>query len=189
MLTNNARKNEAPLSPDTLSRSSNAGETESRTFKGEDSMNHKFKPENPVISFQKPKQIDQEKKNKEICSGSDDIDDVPVPKSKKKLGKIGGNINLMKSDDPNEHKNPPLESKSIPSRDRRTIAPLDTEDKANFSLPSDSDLPRKKRASIPEKSPSPQRETSQERADHRREQLKRVLEATSGTAIKKKRKF
>ncbi|KAL8952801.1 MAG: hypothetical protein Q9222_001305 [Ikaeria aurantiellina] len=48
---------------------------------------------------------------------------------------------------------------------------------------------RKGRLRKQSKSPSPPRETSQERADKKREELKRQLEEKSKTGVKKKRKF
>ena len=186
--TDNARKHKASLSVDTLSRSSSASKSEFRTLKGEDSTQHHVKTDISVINSEKPKQIDQEKKKEEMRSERDGIDDVLVPKSKSKLGKIGGKSNFTKSSNSNEHDLPSFESSSIPSRDSRKHATLDAQDKVNFSLSSDPDSLRKV-VNFPEKSPFPQRETSQERANHRREQLKRDLEATSATAIRKKRKF
>lgn len=189
VVTDTARKNTVSISPNTISRSSSAGEARFRKSKGEDSTKNNLKSDSPENNSKEPKQFNLEKKNETMCSESDGIDDVPAPKSKPRLGKIGGKGNLIKSSDPNEHKTSTFEANSIPSRDRRKPTALDGEDQAYLSLPSDSDQLRKERASFPEKLPSPQRETSQERADHRREQLKRDLEATSITPIRKKRKF
>ena len=188
VLNDKACKNTVQPSPATVSRSSSAGETDFRTFKGEDSTNRKPKHNVTVDKSQKPKQANLEKKNEVMHPESDGADDIPVQKPKARLGKIGGKSNAIKSSDPNEHKNPSFEPKSSTSRDRRKLTALDAQDKVYSSLSSDPNQ-LKERASLPQELPSPQRETSQERADHRREQLKRNLETTAITSIRKKRKF
>lgn len=188
VLNDNARKYAVQPSPDTVSRPSSGGETDFRTFKGEDSTNRKPKHNIAVDDSQKPKQADLEKTNELMHPESDGIDDVPVQKPKVRLGKIGGKSNAIKRSDPNEHNDLPLEPKSSPSRERRKLTALDAQDKVYSSLSSDPNQ-SKERDSLPQELPSPQRETSQERADHRREQLKRNLETTAITSIRKKQKF
>lgn len=194
MLTDDARKNTVQKSPDTLSRSSSSKDAGFGKFKGEDPSNYKIKLEIPVGDLEKPNQANLEKKNevnrksRVTSPESDGIDDVPVPQSKSRLGKIGGRSTPIKASNPSERKDL-HETKSLPSRERGSSSALDAEDKTGFSLPSNPDLLSKEKASLPRKSPSPQRKTSQERADHRREQLKRNLESTAANTTKKKRKF
>lgn len=158
-------------------------------------MNRKPKPDIAMGDSQKPKQASLEKTNEAMGTfrvtspKSDNIDDVSVPQSKPRLGKIGGKSKPIKSSDPIEHRDLPFEPKSIPSRERRKLTALDAGDKTCLSLSSDTNPSKKERASLLHELPSPQRETSQERADHRREQLKRNLETAAATPTKKKRKF
>ena len=195
MLTDNAHKYPVQPSPDTLSRSSSAGEAEFGTFKSRDSSNHKIKPDISVDDSEKPNQANLENENEAIRTlrvtslESDGMDDVPRPQTKSRLGKIGGRSKPIKPSDAGEHKELHCEPKYNPPQERRKLTTLDAEDKACPSLPSDSELLKKERASLALELSAPQRETSQERADHRRERLKRDLETTAMPPIRKKRKF
>lgn len=104
---------------------------------------------------------------------------------KEKLGKIGGKA---------QHGQFTAQSANHVSVTRSN--PKHIADQSSSSLPSDDESRgRKIKGKTEEKeskvsvSPSPVRETSEERADRRRLELKRELEEKSKAPVKKKRKF
>ena len=116
--------------------------------------------------------------------GSDVSEPAATIKQKGKLGKIGGRSKAEK----------PVESKAPLHNDLDTIS-----DKAEIRVPSrmkDSspagkhiDAARAGRASTRAEISSPPRESSRDRANRKREQLKRELELNSSVGAKKKRRF
>ena len=130
-----------------------------------------------------PMQKSRQKLGKIGGKGKDGSPDAPaIPTSKPKLGKIGGKgkgsgVGLVSS----QNKSTALTSQedSVGSKQGATdplAAPMSMEPER-----------RGRTAELPPE-PSP-RETSQERADRKRAQLKRELESKSHAAVKKKRRF
>lgn len=97
----------------------------------------------------------------------------PPPKPKGMLGRIGGATKQGVS----------------PTKPKLGHIGAASESAKPLKLPSKSPEPTRGRRSEESRSPSPQRETSQERADRKREMLKRELEEKSRLGVKKKRKF
>ncbi len=99
-----------------------------------------------------------------------------LPTSKPKLGTIGGKGKLGKIGGTTSKKQEASVSSKQEARDENaTPKPVEPEGRGRTAQ------------QPPE--PSPPRETSQERANRKREQLKRELESKSQAAIKKKRRF
>ena len=117
--------------------------------------------------------------------GKDDSSDTPVaPTPKPKLGKIGGKGKLGKvggtvsvsSQNESAASNKPHDPVSPVGETRDKVAAPNTFERRGRTI-----------EQPPE--PSPSRETSQERANRKREQLKRELESKSQATTRKKRKF
>lgn len=106
---------------------------------------------------------------------------VAPPKTKMKLGKIGGKGKALTAGESGP-KNLAMQS-TTPSNSNPV-----GEDLHNVTRTSPSSKSLRGRSGVNSKSPSPPRETSEERANRKREQLKRELE-TKSHAVKKKRKF
>ena len=109
-----------------------------------------------------------------------------ISTSKPKLGKIGGKGKLGKSG----------VTGSVSSRDKGTASskredPVSPKQEVRDRIagPKSTGPERKSRTVQQPPEPLPPRETSQERANRKREQLKRELENKSQAAIKKKRRF
>lgn len=117
--------------------------------------------------------------------GRDSSSEPPViPISKPKLGKIGGIGKLGKSSG--------TKSVSTQNEDTASNRPKDSvspkrEARDQVDSPKESEKRGRMVQDAPE--PSPPRETSHDRANRKREQLKRELENKSQAATKKKRKF
>ena len=110
---------------------------------------------------------------------------APNVPPKKKLGKIGGKAQRGKS---------PAQSPNHVSVIKPN--PKHVADQSSSPLRSENESRGRKIGGKPEEkeakvsmSPSPVRETSEERADRRRLELKRELEEKSKARVKKKRKF
>ncbi len=117
-------------------------------------------------------------------SESEGLQVTAIPKSKPRLGKIGGRGKPGKVSDLSGPENGSMEPYG------RKVGDRDIEERPCVIIPTDSVDPlRKGRASLSLHSPSPKRETSMERANNRREQLKRELEKNSVSQVRKKRKF
>ncbi|CAF9934435.1 MAG: hypothetical protein ALECFALPRED_005946 [Alectoria fallacina] len=119
--------------------------------------------------------------------GRDHSPEIPaVPRTKLKLGKIGGIGRLGKiggtGSGSNQHEGAPSNRSEDPVSPKR-----ETRDQTAAPMPSEPERRGRKIQRPPE--PSPPRETSQERANRKREQLKRELESKSQAATKKKRRF
>ena len=99
--------------------------------------------------------------------------EVPTEKRKGTLGRIGGGGKQSSS--------PRKPSLGHIGATKKSVEPV--------KIPSESPEPAKGRGSSTDKSTSPTKETSQERADRKREMLKRQLEEKSRVSVKKKRKF
>jgi hypothetical protein len=119
-----------------------------------------------------------------------------APKAKKgKLGQIGGKKKRAKTPPPAEEAQPqPKASKAAtPKRKLGAIGhkPQSPVTKKEDGLSQVEEVEGRGRASAkPEKEKTPQpRETSEERADRKRQQLKRELEEKAKAPVKKKRKF
>ena len=119
--------------------------------------------------------------------GLDDKTRNTAAKSRPRIGKIGGKANLYTES-----------SKPAVASPTRLTGPMIT--KVNTETGSDktkqrgstlkaSEPTRIGRPTVQPRSPSPTRETSQERANRKREQLKRELESKGQAGAKKKRKF
>lgn len=195
MLSHNALKNPVQSSPDIISRSSMEVAAEFGTPEAEKSSKHGIKPDIVKDGLTEPHQVKSDAKNeamlvsKVVSRESQELEDINVPKSKPRLGKIGGRGKPKKASDLSEPNDLPTEPKSISWRDRSQSTTLDTEEKPRPTIPFNPNPVRKGRASLPLESSSPQRETSQERANSRRERLKRDLEKNATTQAKRKRKF
>jgi hypothetical protein len=196
VLDHNARKKSVQRSSAIFSRSSSAAKVDLSTLKAKKPSEHQIKPDVPTQGPLESHRAnsDEEHNNmkfsKVAAPGSEDLGPRSTPKSKPKIGKIGGRGKLEKASDLSGPKNIAVEPKSIPSRNGRNTATLDTENKPVFALPADHvDPSRNRRGSLPPQSPSPPRETSQERANNRREHLKREIERNAKAGSKKKRKF
>ena len=120
-----------------------------------------------------------------IGSKSKDCSPDPpvIPKSKPKLGKIGGkgrggSGGLVSS-----------QNGSTAWKNQEDIASSKQEVTDPLAAPTSMEPDRRGRTAEQPPEPSPPRETSQERADRKRAQLKRELENRSHTAVKKKRRF
>lgn len=191
----NARKNSFQPSPDKISRSSMEVDAENGTFEAEGSRKPEIKPDIIKGGPTEPHQVKPDAKKKatlvsKVVSGeSQDPDHKHVPKSKSRLGKIGGRGKPEKASDLSEPNDLPTEPQSISLRGRSQITTLDTEGKPSHTIPTNPNPLRKGGAGLPRGSPSPQRGTSQAHANSRREQLKRGLEKNGMTPAKKKRKF
>lgn len=111
---------------------------------------------------------------------------VSTSKPKLKLGKIGGRGKLGELDGTGS-----VSSKNediVSNKPGDPVSPkLDTRDQT--TTPKTSEPERRGRTVQQRLEPSPPREASQERANRKREQLKRELESKSQAATKKKRRF
>ena len=150
-----------------------------------------------------------------LTASASDMDNTPTkthlePKSKQKLGKIGGKIKSISPEAPTVPAPKPKLGKiggkgklgkvggtgAVYSQNEST-APRMQEDplspkqgtKGRIVAPTSRDPMMRGRMVQQPPEPSPPRETSQERADRKRAQLKRELENKSQAAIKKKRRF
>lgn len=196
ILNHNAGKKPVQRSSTILSRSSSVAEADLSILKAENPRKCQIKPNIPTHGQSEYNRANSDEEHnamdlpKVTTAGSENLSPRSSPKSKPKIGKIGGRGKPEKASDLSRPKIVSLEAKSIPSRGRKYPATLDTEVKPEFSLPADHvDSLRNKRTSLPPELPSPPRETSQERANSRREHLKRELERNAKAGSKKKRKF
>lgn len=105
-----------------------------------------------------------------------------VQKSKGILGKIGGRVKREKE---SEYEGPPAIVKENSPRDNSTIGYLSSESR-QFTQPPPATVSSR---ALPQPQLSPPRETSQDRANSKREELKRQLESKGNANVKKKRKF
>lgn len=110
-----------------------------------------------------------------------------VAKQQIRIGKIGGKTNFGTESSKPAVANPtkvtgPMKTKVIPE-------PGFDRMKQRESILNASEPSRVGRSTVQPRSPSPMRETSQERANRKREQLKRELESKGQANAKKKRKF
>ena len=147
-----------------------------------------------------------------LFASASDIDKSPatthsIPKSRQKLGKIGGKGKDCSPDAPVIQKSRPKLGKiggkgrgggigtvssqdvSTAWKDQEDIASSKQETTDPLAAPTSMEPERRGRTAEQPPEPSPPRETSQERADRKRAQLKRELENKSHTAVKKKRRF
>ena len=143
-----------------------------------------------------------------LTASASDVDESPaithpVPKPKHKLGKIGGKGKDSSPETPAITTSKPKLGKiggnrteSVTGQTKHTVSdrhadPVSsksgTREKGASPKPTDSERRGRTVEQPPE--PSPPRETSQERANRKREQLKRELEHKSQAATKKKRRF
>lgn len=119
--------------------------------------------------------------------GKDSSPKIPaVPTSKPKLGKIGGKAKLGKIGSTGS-----VASQYDGATSKRPGNPVSPEPEAigQNAAPKISERQSRGRADLPLREPSYPRETSQERANRKREQLKRELESKSQVVTKKKRRF
>jgi len=118
--------------------------------------------------------------------GNESDQNPAVLKPRAKLGKIGGKGKAGKGDE-----SQPYTSHATPAvgvkYSHSVLSPSTTKVGAISKVSAETE--RSGRASIEQQAPSPPRETSQERADRNRENLKRELESKSQTGAKKKRRF
>lgn len=108
--------------------------------------------------------------------------DPPTRGTRSKLGKIGGKGKTLAAGNPRAENTPT--NSGMTAESSPVIKGLRNDTRTSPSIK----VERRGRSEVRPKSPSPPRETSEERANSKREQLKRELEA-KGHAIKKKRKF
>lgn len=109
-----------------------------------------------------------------------------MPKPRGKLGRIGGKTKPEKR---SELKDKPVGGRPIVLDDKIRAASFDTKGKEDDRVPADIGSTAVDRVLTSPKASLTRRETSQERANNKREQLKRQLENESNAAVKKKRKF
>ncbi len=190
VLKSNSTKRAAYPSPNILSRSSTVGNAETRRPEAKNPVKHDFKHDLPAgrSSVSPNANLHEEKEaismSMVTSSESEGLQVTAIPKSKPRLGKIGGRGKPGKVCDLSGPDNGSTKPYS------RKAGDLNIEERPCVTIPTDSvDSLRKGRASLPLDSPSPKRETSMERANNRREQLKRELEKNSVSHMKKKRKF
>jgi hypothetical protein len=124
---------------------------------------------------------------------------IEAPKPRAKLGKIGAKKKFVEPEAtttiPQEQS--PRPEPSSPTPKKKTLGTIAhahrpaAEEKAESSATADEDIQERGRASTkPVKENTPElRETSTERADRRRLELKRQMEAKAKAPVKKKRKF
>ena len=111
-----------------------------------------------------------------------------VPKSKGKLGKIGGKSTIARDYEPNDDSY--LDANSPVSKGDAASYQRIESDTAKFKSPRKIPGPaRIGRVGGKVEAPPPPRESSRDRADKKREQLKRELESKSLAGAKKKRRF
>ena len=138
------------------------------------------------------------------ASGSDvdksPVKTRPVPRSKQRLGKIGGQRKDSSPETPTIPTSKPRLGKiggkgmlgnlggTTSNKQEAFVSPKQEARDQNASPQPVEPEGRGRTAQQPPE-PSPPRETSQERANRKREQLKRELESKSQAAIKKKRRF
>lgn len=119
--------------------------------------------------------------------GRDSSPEIPaIPTSKSKLGKIGGKGTLGKVGG----------TSSVSSRNENIVSnkqqyAVSPKEEARDRIADSKSIEPEGRGRTDQQrpEPSPPRETSQERANRKRAQLKRELENKSQTAVKKKRRF
>lgn len=114
-----------------------------------------------------------------------DLSSIGVQKLKSRLGRIGGKRKLI---DGEAEATAPNELILSPTSKRD----ININESANAQQVSNSEisgLMRREQASVQPKSPSLPRETSQDRANRKREKLQRELENSTNVTAKKKRKF
>ena len=119
--------------------------------------------------------------------GLDDKTRNTAAKPKTRIGKIGGKTNLG-----TESSKPAVASPTKvtgPMKTKVNTEPGSDRMKQRESILKASEPSRVGRSTVQPRSPSPTRETSQERANRKREQLKRELESKGQASAKKKRKF
>lgn len=147
-----------------------------------------------------------------LSPSASDIDKTPakthpIPKSRQKLGKIGGKSKDRSPDAPTIPASKPKLGKigekgkgggvGLVSSQNKSTAWKNQEDIASskqgatdpLAAPMSIEPERRGRTAEQPPEPSPPRETSQEKADRKRAQLKRELENKSHAAVKKKRRF
>ena len=147
-----------------------------------------------------------------LSASTSDIDKSPakthsIPKLRQKLGKIGGKSKDRSPDAPTIPKSKPKLGKiggkgkgggvELVSSQNKSAAWKNQEDVANskqgatdlLAAPMSMEPGRRGRTAEQPPEPPPPRETSQEKADRKRAQLKRELESKSHAAVKKKRRF
>ena len=119
--------------------------------------------------------------------GLDDETRNTAAESKPRIGKIGGKTNMN-----TERGKPAVASPTRvtgPMITQVNIEPVSDRTKQRRGTLKASEPVRIGRPTVQTRSPSPMRETSQERANRKREQLKRELESKGQASAKKKRKF
>ena len=119
--------------------------------------------------------------------GLDDKTRKIVAKPKPRIGKIGGNTNLGTESSKPAVANPT--KVTGPMKTGENTEPGSNGMKERESILKTSEPTRVGRPTAQPRSSSPTRETSQERANRKREQLKRELESKGQAGAKKKRKF
>ena len=109
-----------------------------------------------------------------------------IPLSKPKLGKIGGKGKIGRLGGAGTVSN---QNEGRASTKQEDIVNPKREVRDQNAVPKPVEPERRGRNVEQPPEPSPPRETSQERANRKREQLKRELENKSQAAVKKKRRF
>ena len=119
--------------------------------------------------------------------GDDGLHEVTSLKARPRLGRIGGKA---KGNKESETLNQTDILEQIRSHESNEVDTMQAEESERHLLnPEISESTRIARTSVRSKSPSGPRETSQERANIKRETLKRELESKSNARVRKKRKF
>jgi hypothetical protein len=118
---------------------------------------------------------------------------LPTATKAKRLGKLGmiGGKSKAKAKDPVQDDTPlPTSESMVMSPDQGSPPePKDTQDKKKVAKEEESSLPTLPETEKAAPVPTPGLETEDQRADRRREELKRTLEAKSKAPAKKKRRF
>lgn len=131
-----------------------------------------------------------ESDNQDIVLSKPDLDDKTrntAAKPKPRIGKIGGKTNLATGSSKPAVASPT--KVTCPVKTKVNNEPGSDRMKQRESILKGSEPARVGRSAVQPRKPSPTRETSQERANRKREQLKRELESKGQAGAKKKRKF
>lgn len=141
----------------------------------------------PAKTHSVPKSRSKPKLGKIGGKGRESSPETPaVPTSKPKLGRIGGKGKLGKVGGTG-----PVLSQNEGAASNQSENPVSPKREARDQITAPKALEPERRGRTVQQPPerSPPRETSQERANRKREQLKRALESKSQAATKKKRRF
>lgn len=157
-----------------------------RPLNAKPDSNEGTKPSPPIIT--RPRTLEETKAGEVYRDTSKPKPVETVHKPRGVLGKIGGRAKREKE---SEVQDPPAKVEASMPEDNNTIDYVNQRGRKLTRPPPATVTGRTlyQSQSSPPPPPSPPRETSQERANKKREELKRQLETKSNANVKKKRKF